>query len=145
MTIGRDRYVIAFTMEPGRMYLWTLSVCSDSHRILTGEVGKLGKLGKLGKPGKLLLERALWMEEPSRGGSFEGGSPSVKIGRRRPRFHRVSGIRVSAGWAIRPSSRHPSRSRRCAKDDRTKWCLLPAARVPCQFHAEGEPQAWVSG
>ena len=25
MTIGRDHYVIAFTMEPGRMYLWTLT------------------------------------------------------------------------------------------------------------------------
>ena len=25
-----------FTMEPGRMYLWTLSVCSDSHQILMG-------------------------------------------------------------------------------------------------------------
>ena len=40
MTIGRDRYVIAFTMEPGRMYLWTLSVCSDSHRILTGRCAR---------------------------------------------------------------------------------------------------------
>ena len=36
MTIGRDRYVIAFTMEPGRMYLWTLSVCSDFASDLDG-------------------------------------------------------------------------------------------------------------
>ena len=37
---SRSRYVIAFTMEPGRMYLWTLSVCSDSHRILTGRCAR---------------------------------------------------------------------------------------------------------
>ena len=36
MAIGCDRYVIAFTMEPARMYRCTLSVCSDLHRILTG-------------------------------------------------------------------------------------------------------------
>ena len=38
---SRSLYVIAFTMEPGRMYLWTLSVCSDSHRILTGRYARV--------------------------------------------------------------------------------------------------------
>ena len=35
MAIGRDHYVIAFTMEPRRRYRLRSRVCSDSHRILT--------------------------------------------------------------------------------------------------------------
>ena len=41
MAIGRDRYVIAFTMEPGRRDRLRSRVCSDWHRILTGTCARV--------------------------------------------------------------------------------------------------------